>query len=242
MFQTKEIPSKSIEVIDEGLRQYMLKVFNYMGMGLCITALSAYIIANTSLLFYMLKINSAGQITGLSAIGWIVTFAPLFLIFQFYSALRNGSYATVQILFWTYSALVGASLGTILIAYTASSITRVFLITAAMFGTMSLIGYTTKRDLTAFRSFLMMGLVGVIIASIVNIFMNSSGMYYMLSYVSVVLFTGFTAYDIQKIKGMYIAGDNEEMSSRKAISGALALYLDFLNLFIALIRIMGDRK
>ena len=145
-------------------------------------------------------------------------------------------------MFWLFSAVMGASLTPTLLMYTASSMTRVFLITAAMFGGMSLYGYTTKRDLTGFGSFLIMGLIGLIIATIVNMFMQSEAMYYALSYIGVAIFVGLTAYDTQTIRNIYSSVDDDDMLTRKAVSGALSLYLDFINLFLYLLRLMGDRK
>lgn len=222
--------------IDEGLRSYMIKVYNYMTGGLALTALSAYATLNTPLFNLFFSQN------GLTGLGWLVFLAPLLLIFVFNSVVARGSIGKVQAVFWGFSALMGASLAPVMLIYTASSMTRVFLITAGTFGAMSLYGYTTKRDLTSIGSFMIMGLWGVIIASIVNIFLKSPAMYYALSYISVVIFVGLTAYDTQKIRSFYMAHDGEDMLVRKAVSGALELYLDFINLFLSLLRVMGDRR
>ena len=168
--------------------------------------------------------------------------APLLLVFLFNSVLSRGSIFQVQAVFWGFSALMGASLAPIMLIYTASSMTRVFLITAGTFGAMSLYGYTTKRDLTGVGSFMIMGLWGVIIASIVNFFLKSPTMYYVLSYISVAIFVGLTAYDTQKVRSVYMASDIDDTLTRKAVAGALELYLDFINLFLSLLRIMGDRR
>ena len=150
--------------------------------------------------------------------------------------------ATLQLMFWAYCAVMGMSLSNIFLLYSGASIVRVFLITAATFGSMSLYGYSTKRDLTKIGSFLYMGLIGIIIASIVNIFMKSAGLYYALSYISVVVFIGLTAFDLQKLKSLYYQLNEDDSRSRAAISGALNLYLDFINLFLSLLRIIGDRR
>ena len=179
----------------------------------------------------------------MSALGWIVAFSPLIMIFAFNHVVQNKSLGAVQSMFWVFSALMGASLASIFLLYTAASMTRVFLITAATFGAMSLYGYTTKRDLTKLGSFLFMGLIGLIIASIVNIFMQSSAVYWALSYIGVVIFVGLTAFDAQKIKESYYAvRGSDEFAGKMAVSGALSLYLDFINLFMFLLRIMGDRR
>ncbi len=243
MSESDQIVRKStVERVDEGLRQYMVKVFNYMGIGLVVTALSAYITLHTSLIMMMFSVDQATQTFSLSGFGWIVVLAPLALIFGFNAVLSKGSIAAAQIMFWAYSVLMGMSLANIGLLYTGDSITRVFLITAATFGGMSLLGYTTKKDLTKIGSFFYMGLWGIIIASIANIFMQSSGLYYAISYIAVLTFTVLTAYDVQVIKSMYYSSDNEDSMSRKAIAGAMNLYLDFINLFIYLMRILGDRK
>ncbi len=229
-------------VVDEGLREYMLKVYNYMAGGLCVTALVAYLIANTSLLTLFFNISPDGRVLGMSALGWISLIAPLIIVFAFGWVLNRGTLAQVQGVFWLYSALMGASLTPIFLVYTSASLTRIFLITAAMFGALSLYGYTTKRNLAGMGSFMMMGLFGVIIAMIVNIFLKSPGLYYALSILSVIIFTGLTAWDTQKIRSMYLAQDDGDIASRKAIAGALELYLDFINLFITLLRLFGDRR
>lgn len=229
-------------VVDEGLREYMLKVYNYMAGGLCVTALVAYLIANTSLLTLFFNISPDGRVLGMSALGWISLIAPLIIVFAFGWVLNRGTLAQVQGVFWLYSALMGASLTPIFLVYTSASLTRIFLITAAMFGALSLYGYTTKRNLAGMGSFMMMGLFGIIIAMIVNIFLKSPGLYYALSILSVIIFTGLTAWDTQKIRSMYLAQDDGDIASRKAIAGALELYLDFINLFMALLRLFGDRR
>ena len=237
-----EVLGRAGSAVDQGLRSYLIKVFNYMWVSLLITGATAYLFANTSLINLLYNIDMQAQTVSMSAIGWIITFAPFALIFAFNYVVRNKSMSAVHAVFWLFSALFGASMASIFLLYTASSITRVFLITACTFGAMSIYGYTTKHDLSGMGSFLLMGLFGVIIASIVNIWMQSSGLYYAISYISVLIFTGLTAYDMQNIKALYYGQENEDARSRKAIMGALNLYLDFINLFMALLRIMGDRR
>ncbi len=235
-----EVLNRSETYVDQGLRQYMIKVFNYMGGGLLVTALVAYLFASSPALLGLLY-NPATQ--GMTGLGWLVTFSPLILIFAFNYIAANKSLAATQFTFWLFSALMGASLTWICIAYTGYSLTRVFLITAGTFGALSLYGYTTNRDLTKFRSFLFMGLIGLIVASIVNIFMQSSALYWALSYIGVAIFVGLTAFDAQRIKQMYYyAEGSDDATARYAISGALSLYLDFINLFMYLLRIFGDRR
>ena len=166
----------------------------------------------------------------------------MIVIFGFNWVLTSGTLAQVRGVFWLYSALMGASLAPIFLVYTSASMVRVFLITAAMFGAMSIYGTVTKRDLTSMGAFLRMGLWGIIIAAVVNLFMQSPALYYVLSIVSVVVFTGLTAYDTQKIRQIYMSADNDDTMTRKVVVGALELYLDFINLFLALLRLMGDRK
>lgn len=228
--------------VDEGLRGFMLKVYNYMAGGLCMTALVAYLIANTSLITLFFNINPTTGTTGLSILGWLAFISPLIMVFVFNWAVMRGSSKQVQGVFWGFAALMGASLTPIVLAYTASSMARVFLITAGTFGAMSLYGYTTKRDLTGMGSFMIMGLWGVIIASIVNLFMQSTAFDYALSYIAIAIFVGLTAYDTQTIRNIYASSDTEDSATRKAVAGALSLYMDFINLFLNLLRIMGDRR
>jgi len=241
-----KVRSAETHVIDEGLRAYMLKVYNYMASGILLTGL-------VSLLLFKLSVitTSDGSITGLTNIGnalynsalmWVVMLAPLGVVFYMSFGIRKMSAAKAQGTFWVFAALMGASLSSIFLVYTGASITRVFFITAGTFGGMSIYGYTTKRDLTKLGSFLMMGLIGIIIASIVNIFMKSTMMYFVISILGVLIFVGLTAYDTQKIKNMYSVSDSGEIMGKKAVMGALTLYLDFINLFIMLLRLFGQRR
>ena len=234
--------TEELSNIDAGLRQYMIKVYNFMAAGLCLTALTAYIIANTSLLGLFFNVNAAGQVTGMSGFGWLMFIAPLIMVFAFGWVVSRGTASQVQALFWGYAAVMGASLTPIFLAYTGTSVARVFLITAGMFGGMSIYGYTTKRDLSNMGSFLFMGLIGIIIATIVNIFLKSPGLYYAISFIAILVFTGLTAFDTQKIRQIYSEYDNSEVLTKKAIAGALSLYLDFINMFIYLLHFFGDRR
>jgi len=238
--------SVSEEAIDQGLRAYMLKVYNYMGSGVLLTGFIA-------LLFFKLAAvtGEAGEILGLTNFGstiytsslkWVLMLAPLGVVFYMSFNIAKMTTAKAQTTFWVFAALMGASLSSIFLMYTGASITRVFFITAGTFGSMSIYGYTTNRDLTKLGSFLMMGLFGIIIASVVNIFMKSSMMYFVISILGVLIFVGLTAYDTQKIKNRYLESDSGELMGKKAVMGALTLYLDFINLFIMLLRLFGQRR
>ena len=206
--ETKSYTSAVVkDTVDEGLRSYMLKVYNYMTGGLCLTALTVYFLMRTGLIT-MLFSMSEGAVMGLSVLGWATLIAPFVMVFMFKSAIINGSLAKVQTIFWLFSAIMGAAIAPSMLMYTGTSIVRVFLITSATFGAMSLYGYTTKKDLTSMGSFLIMGLWGVIIASLVNIFMQSSTLYWVISYVSVAIFVGLTAYDTQRIRSFYNSYDD----------------------------------
>ena len=220
--------------VDDGLRAYLVSVYNHMAGALAVTAAVAFLVANTSLITMMFN----PQTGGMSVLGWLFLLSPLIVIFGFNWVLTSGTLAQVRGVFWLYSALMGASLAPIFLVYTSASMVRVFLITAAMFGAMSIYGTVTKRDLTSMGAFLRMGLWGIIIAAVVNLFMQSPALYYVLSIVSVVVFTGLTAYDTQKIRQIYMSADNDDTMTRKVVVGALELYLDFINLFLALLRLM----
>ena len=227
-------------VIDEGLRAYMLRVYNYMSIGLVLTALAAYATATIPALRALFFAHDAATgAIGLTGLGWIALFAPFAMVLFLSFRINRMSVNAAQTTFWAYAALMGVSLTPIIWIYTATSIAQVFFITAATFGAMSLWGYTTKTDLTGFGSFLFMGLIGLVIASIVNIFLRSTEMMWILSVVGVLIFTGLTAWDTQQIKYSYSANDDGTVAGRKAIFGALRLYLDFVNLFLMLLRLMG---
>ena len=233
-------------VIDEGLRAYMLKVYNYMTTGLLLTGLVAYFFGKASIVT-----NELGQIIGITSLGsmlfgsplkWVVMLAPLGFVFYLSARINKMSVSSAQITFWIFSAIMGLSLASIFIVYTQASIARVFFISSGTFAAMSLYGYTTKKDLTKLGGFLFMGLIGIIIASLVNLFFQSSALHFAISVIGVLVFVGLTAYDTQSIKNMYYAGDSESVGGKKALMGALRLYLDFINLFIMLLRLFGQRR
>ncbi len=219
--------------IDAGLRQFVISVYNYMASGLALTGIVAYAAAETGL--YASLIDTP-------TLFWGVTLAPLALVLLLSFRIEKMSLGTAKTAFWAYAALVGLSLSGIFFVYTGTSIARTFFITAATFLAMSLFGYTTRADLARTASFLLMGLVGIIIASIVNVFLASSIVQLAISVVGVIVFVGLTAYDTQRIKEIYLNSDSPAIVGKKAIMGALALYLDFLNLFILLMQLTGNRR
>jgi FtsH-binding integral membrane protein len=208
-----------------------------MAIGLAITGIAALgtaVLAQSNPAF--------AQLIYVSPLKWVVMLAPLALVFFLSFRIHSMSVSTAQTTFWGYAALLGVSLSSIFLVYTGASITQTFFITATTFGAMSLYGYTTKKDISSWGSFLFMGLIGLIIASIVNIFMQSGALSFAISAIGVLVFTGLTAYDTQKIKESYYEGDDSDTAGRKAIIGALELYLDFINLFIMLLRLLGNRE
>ena len=219
--------------IDEGLRAFMLKVYNYMGLGLALTGAVAFFTATSPAM--MQAIHG-------TALSWLVMLSPLAFILVLSFGIQKLRPATAQALFWAFAGVMGLSMSSIFIAYTGTSIARVFFITAALFGAMSLYGYTTKKSLASWGSFLFMGLLGVIIAMVVNIFLASSALHFAISVIGVLIFTGLTAYDTQSIKQQYYEGDGAVIVEKKAIMGALRLYLDFINLFIMLMHLMGQQR
>jgi uncharacterized protein len=234
------------EAIDQGLRSYMLRVYNYMGIGVAITGIVAYTV------FAMCVVTGAdGAITGLTPFGnfmfasafrWVVIFAPLGLVFFISARINSMSLAAAQLTFWAFAALMGASMASIFLVFAHASIAQVFFISAASFGALSLWGYTTSRDLSAWGSFLFMGLIGIILASLVNLFIGSTALQFAVSVIGVLVFAGLTAYDTQQIKEMYYVGDDGSVAGRKAVMGALRLYLDFINLFMLLLQLFGNRR
>ena len=218
---------------DVGLRQYMLGVYNYMASGLALTGIVALLLSSSP--------DAMAAIFG-TPLKWVVMLAPLGLVFFLGARLEGMQVSTARTLFWVYAALMGASLSSIFLVYTGQSVARVFFITAAAFGGLSLYGYTTKRNLSAFGSFLVMGLIGLMIASIVNIFLQSSAMAFVISVVGVLVFSGLTAWDTQQIKEMYWEGDGYDIAAKKSVMGALMLYMDFVNLFLMLLQFFGVRR
>lgn len=227
--------------INEGLRKHMLSVYNYMSIGIAITGLIAWIVANTAIKSMLYKVTPDGYITH-TILGWVITFAPLAFVFLFGAKIHSVSAKTAQSMFFGFSALMGASLAHIFFIYSGADITRVFFITSGTFAGMSLYGYTTKRDLTGMGHFLIMGLWGIILASIVNIFLGSNTMSLAISVIGLFIFIGLTAYDTQKIRKMYNSSDSHTNATRKAIWGALELYLDFINIFLFLLRFLGGSR
>ncbi|MFN3320340.1 MAG: Bax inhibitor-1/YccA family protein [Allorhizobium sp.] len=225
--------AQSAAIFDEGLRKHMLRVYNYMGLGLVITGIVAFVVSQTPALY--VPIFS-------TPLKWVVMLAPLAFVFFFSFRIHAMSAATAQMAFWAFAAVMGLSLSSVFLVFTGTSIARTFFITATMFGAMSLYGYTTKRDLSKFGSFLMMGLIGVVIASIVNIFLGSSALQFAISVIGVVVFVGLTAWDTQNIKEQYAENFDQESQQKLAVFGALSLYLNFVNLFQLLLSLTGQRE
>jgi len=234
------VSAQSAAMIDEGLRSYMLKVYNLMALGVAITGIAAFVT------FQMAVSNGQltqfGQAIYSSPLRWVVILAPVALVFFLSFRIQSMSVAAARATFWAYAALMGLSLSSILLIYTGQSIVQTFFVSAASFGALSLYGYTTKRSLSAMGSFLVMGLFGLIIASVVNIFLASSALSFAISAIGVLVFAGLTAWDTQRIKEMYFEADGADATSRKAIMGALTLYLDFINLFLFMLRFMGNSR
>ena len=234
-------PARSGVAVDEGLRAYMLGVYNYMAAGVALTGITAYL---TSM---MAVANGAltpfGEAIYMSPLKWVVMLAPLAFVLYLSVRVQQMSVGAAQIAFWLFAAVMGVSLSSIFLVFTGQSITQIFFITAATFGALSLWGYTTKRDISGWGSFLFMGLVGIILASLVNIFLQSSGLQFAVSVIGVLVFAGLTAYDTQRIKDGYlmVRGD-AAMIAKSAIMGALSLYLDFINMFIMMLNLFGNRN
>jgi FtsH-binding integral membrane protein len=236
----------SSAAIDAGLRAYMLRIYNYMAAGVALTGVVAWFTYNAAVVT-----NEAGRIVGLTSFGQAIFSGPLTIVLflgtlgiVFFMSFRIDRLqaSTALALFLAYAALLGLMLSSVFLAYTATSITRTFFISAASFGALSLYGYTTQRDLSPIGSFMIMGLFGLILASLVNMFLKSSGLDFAISAIGVLIFAGLTAWDTQRIKEMYSANDDGTVSGRKAVMGALTLYLDFINLFLFMLRFLGDRR
>jgi uncharacterized protein len=238
--------------VDAGLRAYMLRIYNYMSIGLAITgfaALGVYLaaVADPSAAvahFGRVPLTQFGYAMFVSPLKWLFILAPLVMVFVISAGINRLQPATAQMLFWVFSALMGLSLSSIFLVYTQTSVVRVFFITAATFGALSLYGYTTRRDMSGMGSFLFMGLIGIIIASLVNLFLASSALQFIVSVVGVLVFAGLTAWDTQRLKNDYIYGYASQggvAAERAAITGALSLYLNFINLFTLLLQLLGQR-
>jgi FtsH-binding integral membrane protein len=245
---TARAPSAAASaVLDAGLRAYMLRVFNWMTSGLLLTGIVAYGVANTSLieLFYQRVPTSFGTAIHPTGLAYVAMIAPLGFVMVLSFGINRLSRSAVQTLFWVFCATMGLSLTNIFIAYTGASIVRTFFITAGTFAAMSAWGYTTKTDLTRFGSFLLMGLIGIIIASVVNIFVASSAMQFAISVIGLLVFTGLTAYDTQRIKADYVQysyAEGTELAAKRSVYDALSLYLNFINLFMLILQLTGNRS
>ncbi|MEJ1117859.1 Bax inhibitor-1/YccA family protein [Phyllobacterium sp. CCNWLW109] len=218
---------------DEGLRQHMLRIYNYMGLGLVLTGVVAFVVASTPALY--VPIFS-------TPLKWVVMLAPLAFVMFFSFKMQTMSAASAQMLFWAFCAVMGLSMASIFLVFTGNSIARTFFIAATMFGATSLYGYTTKRDLSQFGSFLIMGLIGVVVASVVNIFLGSTMIQFVVSVAGILVFVGLTAWDTQTIKEQYGENIDSETQQKMAVFGAFSLYLNFINIFQLLLNFTGERE
>jgi len=230
--------------IDAGLRAYMIRVYNYMAAGVALTGVVAWLTFSAAVTDVggALQLTQFGHLIFQSPLMWVLVLAPLGMVFFMSYRINRLSASAALTMFFIYAGLLGLSLASIFLVYTGESITRVFFISAATFGAMSLYGYTTQRDLTGVGSFMFMGLIGIVVAMLVNVFLQSSGLAWAISVIGVLVFVGLTAYDTQSIKEMYSPMDDGTVAGRKAVMGALRLYLDFINLFLMLLRLFGDRR
>lgn len=224
---------QSAVLFDEGLRQHMLSVYNYMALGLVLTGVVAFTVASVPALY--VPIFS-------TPLKWVVMLAPLAFVFLFSFRIQTMTAAGAQMMFWAFCAVMGLSLASVFLVFTGTSIARTFFIAATMFGATSLYGYTTKSDLTKFSSFLIMGLIGVVIASIVNIFLGSSALQFAISVIGIFVFLGLTAWDTQTIKEQYAENIDHESRQKMAVWGAFSLYLNFVNIFQLLLHFTGERE
>ena len=232
--------------VDEGLRAYMLRVYNYMAAGVFLTGIVAYVASSAAITTGPTGarvLTEFGQLIYVSPLKWVIMLAPLAFVFFLSFRIYKMSVPAAQIAFWAFAGVMGLSLSSIFLVYTGQSISQVFFVTAAAFAALSLYGYTTRRDLSAWGTFLFMGVIGVVIASLVNLFLQSSALQFAISVIGVLVFAGLTAYDTQRIKDGYyeVMGDATAMA-KGAIMGALNLYLDFINLFVMLLQLFGKRN
>lgn len=227
---------------DQGLRAYMLNIFNYMALALVVSGIAAFFACTPEFQSIMMTRTANGP--SISGLGWLIQLSPLFIVMFFSYKISSMAVSTAKLCFWTYSVLMGLSLGPLFLSYTGESIFRTFLITASAFGSMSIYGYTTKKDLTSFGSFLMMGIWGIFLASLINIFLHSNAISFAVSIIGVLVFTGLTAYNVQGLKQMYFQSSNigSDDATKLSIHGALTLYINFINLFIMLLRFFGNRR
>lgn len=229
-------------VVDAGLRAHMLRVYNYMASGVLLTGIISLLTYSTPAIHSLLYQVSGDRIVGYTGLGWVALLSPLGFVLAMSFGLHKMKAMTLQALFWSFSAVMGLSLSSIFFLYTGISIAKIFFITAASFGGLSLWGYTTKKDLSGWGSFLFMGLIGIIIAMVVNMFLGSAMMDFIVSILGVLIFAGLTAYDTQRIRNMYNVNDDGSIASKKAVMGALKLYLDFINMLLFLLRLFGARR
>ncbi len=234
-------------VVDAGLRAYMLRVYNWMASGLVLTGIVAYLIVNTSLVsaFYKVVPVQGGTMLEPTGLAWLSIFAPLVFVMVMSFGVNKLSRTAAQTLYWLFCAAMGASLTNIFFINTSTSIVEVFFITAGTFAAVSLYGYTTRTDLTRMGGFLFMGLIGIIIAALVNMFMHSSGLQFAISVIGVLVFTGLTAYDTQRIKADYVQfayASGPDLAAKRSVYDALTLYLNFINLFMLLLQLLGNRS
>ncbi|WP_408870061.1 Bax inhibitor-1/YccA family protein [Elioraea sp.] len=250
MAATQTVPSAGVDAarLDAGLRKYMLGVYNYMASGLLLSGIIALLVASSPAiaeLFYTRVVTARGAATIPTALGWVAMLSPLALVLVLSFGVNKMSKTAVQGVYWAFTALMGVSLANIFMVYTGASVSRVFFITAGTFAAMSIIGYTTQRDLTKMGSFLMMGLIGIILASVVNIFIGSSALQFAVSVIGVVIFVGLIAFDTQRIKTDYISysyAEGTDIAGKRAVFDALSLYLNFVNLFQLLMSLLGQRQ
>lgn len=229
--------------IDVGLRQYMLRVYNYMASGVVLTGIVALLVVSSPALFNLFfTAKAVGMRPTPTILGWVVLLAPIGVAFFMSARIHRISAATASAVFWGFAALMGITISMYMAVYTGVSVARTFFITAAAFAALSLYGYTTKRSLSGMGSFLMMGAVGLFLAIVVNWFLQSPMMHFVISALGVLIFAGLTAYDTQRIKEMYWEADSHEDTQKKAVFGALTLYMDFINLFIFLLQFLGVRR
>jgi hypothetical protein len=232
--------------VDEGLRAYMLRVYNYMAAGVFLTGIVAYMVSSAAITRGPAggkALTEFGQLIYVSPLKWVIMLAPLAFVFFLSFRIYKMSVPAAQIAFWAFAGVMGLSLSSIFLVYTGQSISQVFFVTAAAFGGLSLYGYTTKRDLSGWGSFLIMGVIGIVIASLVNIFLQSSALQFAISVIGVLVFAGLTAYDTQRIKdGYYEVMGDATATAKAAIMGALNLYLDFINLFVMMLQLFGNRE
>jgi FtsH-binding integral membrane protein len=232
-YGTNTIRGQSTAVFDEGLRQHMLRVYNYMGLGLVVTGIVAFVVASTPALY--VPIFS-------TPLKWVVMLAPLAFVFLFSFRIQTMSASGAQTMFWAFCAVMGLSLASVFLVFTGTSIARTFFIAATMFGATSLYGYTTRSDLTKFSSFLVMGLIGVVIAAVVNIFLASTALQFAISVIGIFVFLGLTAWDTQTIKEQYAENFDAESQQKMAVWGGFSLYLNFINIFQLLLTFTGQRE